>query len=653
MRVENQALKRLLAVSPLAEAYAKEAFINMGEQLDEKLADYLHKTVVSYSKLTTIKDRIFGARDIGDKLEVALDLMPTLIFTAPFRFKAEGRPAVALRQLHIAVLDAAMNRYRESTNFQTEFFKSIPFSIKQAELDQKMDLDKGDETFLPRQVMLEMIQVAQGFLRLPKSGKRNELIEQYYIYQATTQIFFQFYFELITKAPSDMVVALIEKIFAYLLAALRRFEILHFMQSDVSSDQIEFWIEKDAANARHPMLRKHIFSYAANYSPLLRAGGQQALSANGQRLLQIQIEAIKQMGVARLTLLLKSLRRYRGKGPIKFILAQLQRSQMDLLESLLEHLQNTEDAEEQDILRMAAALGKNLRGKSAQKQNSGATGKVLASAEAQRLVSAKRNLANMDTSKMLNQHKIADYLKEQLKKVYERARKEGAMTKDKIPKYLASFADSSSTVLSKPRMAPSEVEEFVASTDQILEEIVSSAGLTEAELQDTRESITTQSKALLTAETVEEKAEILNSIGDKLMDAQNQAEEKLPEAERQQVKFEKLKDSKIISIGFEEFSPSITVAELMSFPLGTKEAANEEEWFKCHLSYLHILADHSKIDKEKLDNIEAVKDRFPKIRYKKYFDIFPNNKFDDSVLSAVYSLWENNGLERLRLDQSA
>ena len=586
MRIENQALKRLLSNNPLAETYAKEAFLNMGEQLDEKLADFLYAQILSYSKLTSIKDKIFAARDIGDKLEVAIDLMPGLPFAAAARFKAEGRPGAALRQLQIAALDSGLNRYREAQGFINAFLAAVPFNMTAEAIAQKMDKDSGDESFLPRFFFSELAQIGQGFLRLPTTSKRTELIEYYYLFQATSQIFFQFYFELLLRAPSDLVVNLVDRCFSYLLASLRRFEINHFLQAGhgVSGEQIEFWIEKDAAAARHPTLRKHIFAYVNNYSPILRSGEtQQSLTATGQRILQSQMESIRKLSVERLTSLLITLKSY----------------------------------------------------------------------EAQRLQSAQKRLAEMDTSKMLNQFKVGDYLKERLAQLYERARIEGAMTKDKIPGYLAQFADSSSGVFTKKKLTSKELAGFAAETEGLIEEIGVSGGLSAEEVAAKKENVQALTQELAVAETDEQKTEILNQIGGQLMDTNNLAEEKLPPEKKDLLRFEKLKDAQIIPVGLDPKSAVVTVGQFMSFPLGDGPAATPEDWYNYHLSYLHILLDNHKLTQQQLDSIEAGIDRFERCSYKKYFDIFPNDKFDESVLSAVYSLWENNGLVRLKLSQSA
>jgi hypothetical protein len=42
--------------------------------------------------------------------------------------------------------------------------------------------------------------------------------------------------------------------------------------------------------------------------------------------------------------------------------------------------------------------------------------------------------------------------------------------------------------------------------------------------------------------------------------------------------------------------------------------------------------------------------RFEKRRYRKYFNIFPKNRFDITILMAVHSIWQNNALDALVIE---
>jgi len=653
MRIENQALKRLISNNPLAETYAKEGFSNMGEQLDEKVADYLHNQVIIYSKLTAIKEKIFSGRDIGDKLEAAIDLMPGMAFSVPARFKVDGRPGLSLRQIQIAVLDSAMNRYRESRTFVDAFLAAVPYSSTVAELGGQLQTEGGDESFMPRQVMLEFGQIAQRLLSLPIGVSRPEQIENYYIFQAYTQIFFQFYTELLLKAPSLVVVGVVQAVFAYILAALRRFEINHFHKpGHPNIEQVEHWIDKDSAQTRHPNLRKHIFGYVSNYYPMIKVGGTQSLSATGQRSLQNQLVSLKKVGPERFSLILMDLRKFRGSGAVMFILGQMQRNYLDVLQGLEKYLPTSEAPQAADLSKLVAlVLPKEKIKHEVMKQRK--PGFAVQSEESKRLARAKKNLAEFDTAGAMNQHKVEEYLKNRLEKIYARARIEGALTQDKIPAYLSQFTDSTGTIVGKQKLSSQEASQFASSAAGIVEEIGADGALTPDEIKEKQAKITELGSQLATADSDEAKTEIITAIGDQLMDSQNEVEARLPEEERKSVEFEKLRDSQIISIGTERNCPMVTVGEFFLFPIGVEEEMDEENWFKFHLKYLDLLVEDRILTQEKRDLIDQLHHEFEKIKYRKYFDIFPNDKFDDSILSAVYSLWDNNGLERLRLSKSA
>jgi len=653
MRIENQALKRLISNNPLAETYAKEGFMNMGEALDEKVADYLYNQILDYSKLEVIKDKIFSGRDISDKLEVAIDVMPGLAFSVPARFKVEGRPGLALKQLQIAVLDSAMNRFRESQVFINAFLSAIPFSSTAEEVGTKLAKEGGDETFLPRQAMFEFGQVAQGLLSRPVGAKRPEQIENYYIFQAYSQIFFNFYLELLLKAPSGVVLGVVQAVFAYILAALRRFEINHFHQpGQPTVEQLDLWIDRDGAQARHPNLRKHIFGYVGNYCPIVKTGAQQSLSATGQRILHNQLESFKKADPERLALIFMDLRKFRGNGAVMFILGQMQRNYLEVIQRLNGFISGSDDPNNGDLKKMVSLV---LPKEKVRTESSGMV-KHAGAIESQasiRRARAKKNLAEVDHEKAMTFRDVEGYLKDRLEKLYARVKKEGALTKDKIPGYLAQFTDSSGEILSGKKVSAKDVAQFTSGTQGIIEEMGADGGLTAEEIEQKKQRVEELGTQLAGAETEEAKAELLSEIGGELMDAQDAVDAKLPEEERRDLEFEKIRDSQIISIGVERNCPMVTVGEFFSFPLGVKGEMEEGQWFRFHLKYLDLLESDKILPPEKRSLIDEIYSKFEKIEYKKYFDIFPNEKFDDSILSAVYSLWENNGLERLRIEKTS
>lgn len=115
--------------------------------------------------------------------------------------------------------------------------------------------------------------------------------------------------------------------------------------------------------------------------------------------------------------------------------------------------------------------------------------------------------------------------------------------------------------------------------------------------------------------------------------------------------FRELLQKEIIPILPEQSQPPMTVREFFTFPLAEKKKgpAEEEEWFKQHIFYLELAREAGKLEAEDVrtlvDNIE----NFPTLKYKKYFSIVRKERFEDTSFMAVYFLWQNNGLEKIRI----
>ncbi|MGK0290328.1 MAG: hypothetical protein ACI86H_001784, partial [bacterium] len=83
-------------------------------------------------------------------------------------------------------------------------------------------------------------------------------------------------------------------------------------------------------------------------------------------------------------------------------------------------------------------------------------------------------------------------------------------------------------------------------------------------------------------------------------------------------------------------------------PFGPKRKGPvEEDWFEYHKKYLDLLAEKKLIETSYIEQISSLLNHLPKRRYRKYFDIFPNNRFDDTAFMATFTLWKNQDLSRL------
>ena len=72
--------------------------------------------------------------------------------------------------------------------------------------------------------------------------------------------------------------------------------------------------------------------------------------------------------------------------------------------------------------------------------------------------------------------------------------------------------------------------------------------------------------------------------------------------------------------------------------------------FEQHYAYLDIVKKQGELNEEDYQMIKENKDNFSPQEYTKYYNIFPKSLFEDTVFMAVYSLWKNDGLGKLRVN---
>ncbi|MBF0278413.1 MAG: hypothetical protein HQM13_11500 [SAR324 cluster bacterium] len=116
--------------------------------------------------------------------------------------------------------------------------------------------------------------------------------------------------------------------------------------------------------------------------------------------------------------------------------------------------------------------------------------------------------------------------------------------------------------------------------------------------------------------------------------------------------FKVLLTMKIVHIVPDPTQPPIAVRDFFTFPLAAKKKGpSEDAWFEQHFLYLEKLKNAGKMEEADYDALVDNAENFPILNYKKYHSIIRKNKFEDTTFMAVYSLWQNNGLERLRVEE--
>ena len=301
-------------------------------------------------------------------------------------------------------------------------------------------------------------------------------------------------------------------------------------------------------------------------------------------------------------------------------------------------------------------LNKMYRNQTSSNMNTHPT--VLYSNETERQKAAARNQAANRKRRMLSQDEVPKFLESRLQALYKRSRIEGALTQDGITAYLAKFAKASGQVISErsPNVQRKLVEEFKETTNNILTDISGSVTLSEAKTTTYRNKIKEKAEGLNTVD-ISKRFEIVQDIGVTLTEAAINSEKKLTTKDLIPPKKKMLSEAevtailkqKIVPIGLSSNATKVTVGEYFRFPLNAS-TPDEENWFAVHRKYLDELSKQNLISSPEYQLILSVIPFVPIVKYRKYFDIFPEGKYQDSILMAVFSLFQNKAFIKLQAE---
>jgi hypothetical protein len=258
---------------------------------------------------------------------------------------------------------------------------------------------------------------------------------------------------------------------------------------------------------------------------------------------------------------------------------------------------------------------------------------------------ARKRMAAATNFKALKPEHVSKFLENRLKRLYERVKINGALTNEKIFKYLSLFTSASIPVLGDfPRKNQKMViKKFATSTRDIVDKISDEGFLEQKQVQDVKLGIIQKSIKLIDQDK-NKRAEIVDDIG---IDISKVSEES-QKNETKIIKTEILNE-KIIPIGLSKNPEFFTVWDFLQLPLGEKKSMiKEEDYFKEHILYLNKAVESKLFPANKLKTILDIIPEIKKIKFKKYFQTFIQDDYKEPTFMAVISLWANNALKNLK-----
>ncbi len=274
-----------------------------------------------------------------------------------------------------------------------------------------------------------------------------------------------------------------------------------------------------------------------------------------------------------------------------------------------------------------------------------------------------KRLQSSKHAKGLTQDQVSQYLQRFMKQHYQKVRKEGALTFDKVQSYLDYLAKLASGTLSKVSVDQSNVAGYSERIKPVVEDVSTKTAITEEDVERHSEEIRNQAQIHISQITHPAERHDIDDLGNNSEPKDTSSQlQSLDDAETIQPVVSAGKDitkgsedyiygdlfsREIVPIGFEEGAPHVSLEAFFSFPLSFKETAPDPgNPFAMHLKYLELAVNESCFENEILEATRAKLKVIREKRYSKYVDIFPENEYDDAKLMIVYSQWRNQTLDR-------
>jgi len=652
----------LMKGNRLAEYYTSQAMSALNADLAQAFAGILQTQLLRYVQLPEVRKQIDSSGDFHVQLKAVLDIFPSFIFVVISELAGEPGACLAVRRLQMAGILFVMDR-TQTYQLHIQLFIDGLRQKEKLQLSEKAGSDT-ETLVLPEVVFRDFMTLAERPVRFQPTKSSPEMIENLYCFSGLSQIFLRYFFDLFAAAGDERLVQQINAIFSKLFVSLRLEEIRFwkgYKNAAVIQKRLQDTIEANSPKTRHPKLQKDVFADLASYHPIIHNGTSRGMSSQTQALLKEQLAAFLAFSTIQLALLLNIVLRFKGDDHAVYLISQLIKSDKERLQELHAYLMQLQQKPLQGLQTLVESFVKRFFPSQTPTAPAGkpesASG-VQYSQESVRLAQAKKNLEALgDRTGMMTHDKVARYLEERLKKLYEKVRRSGALTADMVPRYLERFAAAAQKVLVEvsPVRQKELIEAFEASTDDILNEITRFSEMSPAEVDSIRADIHEKMGELATPD-LNRRSEVVEEIGIALSDVSEKVDPPQPPSKTKTDPPQKAIDvaailaNEQVSIGFDEKAPFVPLGEFFKLPFGERKGPPEDDWFVFHKKYLALAAEHKRLKASILEVIPEIERQIPKLKYRKYFNIFPNGEYEDPTCSAVYDIWKSNALKRLRID---
>lgn len=654
MTPEIRYFQQLMNSNRMAAYYTGQAISGLNADLKQALTGILRTQLLRYMQLPVMRKQIDSSDDFNVQLKAVLDFFPSFLFVIISELNVLQGSKLPTRRLMLAGIFYVSDRTFNHQSHVQLFVDGL--QQKQALVLSEESNPDPESMVLPEVVFQDFQILARQPVRFQATKSTTELIENQFCFLGLSQIFLKYFFDLFAASKDDRFSQQINVVFSRLFIALRLEEIRYwkgFNNSTMVKKRITDIIQANSRSHRHPKLQKDTFAALANTNPIIHNGTSRGMTATTQSVLKAQLAEFHAFSVVQTTLLMNIVHRFKGDDFAVYLISQMIKADKDRLKQLDTYLGRLQQKSLQTLHKLISSFIRRFFPEDPSTapvpKNSGG---IQYSDESARLAVAKKKIKTLkDRKGMMTHDMVARYLEERLRKLYEKVKKSGALTADMIPQYLAKFAEAAEKVLVEvnPARQKELIEAFEESTDDILSEITRFSEMSEDEIEEIRSDIHEKVGALDTPD-LDKRTEVVEQIGMTLSDISEKEDPPTSPPPEKKIDVAALLANEQVTIGFDEKSPAVPLSEFFKLPFGERKGPPEDDWFVHHRRYLELAAENKRLNPIVLEALPEIEQQVPKLKYRKYFNIFPNGEYEDPTCSAVYDIWKSSALERLRVE---
>ncbi|MBF0350050.1 MAG: hypothetical protein HQM11_03420 [SAR324 cluster bacterium] len=737
MQSEISAIEQVLSQNIVGHQFLGTLFAHL-RKIEPAIAKILRINLERYRMVDGVKLFMEDTPDLAQQFSILNEIFPTFLFQTAAQLNSIPKLAPVARELYIGTIgNLCFNNIPRQTHVEF-FLRSIKTDDTLEQLNARV-FDRSNlhsTSYFPRVVNWDMFLIAKNYYPLATTNNRNLLIEHMFFAEGIFQILYRYYFDLMALARNDLVASHIHEIFYQFFKFMSVNEANYWRQYPGNNDirrKIKRIVEADLPSNCHLSIRQKVFDQIMDYNPFVHEGTPRKMSAETRKYFKEQLLSFNVLPATRLSRVLRVLQECKGNQYVSYLFSQIVAFNPKKLEELKEYLLTTPlDEQWLPLTQLVVQIAKNLS----------APPEIFLSEHTRKKREAIKKQKERQNQKMMTEGDASQHISQYLQKLYERVRKEGALTQENINEYLTRFRNASGNFL-KDNVTEETREEFENSVNGMFQEIYKEGGMNARELREYQGGVHKELEGIEVA-TPQEREEKVENIGIVIVEAASYAERnteaknteklfnesldlkltfeekgtsyettvdkvlKLPVSHRHKIhllttfspkpispKMLKAIESVQFRIGIsspnpepiftpegvllkkkllqllfpdailptyltdavipmdldqKSYTPKASALDFFGFPL-SDGPPRDENWYDQHLRYLEMLLDHNQFDIGLYQKITANIGKMKKMKYKKYYNIFTNAQFEETIFSVVVNMWQNNALSGLRIEE--